>query len=75
VYVQDKQKEQRYSNCGVERCNIPRSGILHNISWERAFQITLKLCLHVEATEKHDIREFRQRANEIILKIATIPET
>jgi hypothetical protein len=49
-------------------------GILCNISWERAFQITRKLCLHVEATGKHNIREFRQRANEIILKIEAIPE-
>ena len=46
----------------------------HDITWERAFQITRKLCLHVEATAKQDIREFRRRANEIIRKIEAIPE-
>ncbi len=46
----------------------------HDITWERAFQITCKLCLYVEAAVKHDIKEFRARANEIIPKIETIPE-
>ncbi len=46
----------------------------HDISWVRAFQITRKLCLYVEAAAKHDIKKFRARASEIIPKIETIPE-
>ena len=49
-------------------------GTLYNISWERIFQITRKLCLHVEVTTEHNIQCFRGRAKEIIPKIKAIPE-
>jgi len=49
--------------------------IKNDITWERAFQITRKLCLYVEAAARHDIKEFRSRANEIIPRIEAIPET
>lgn len=46
----------------------------HDITWERASQITRKLCLYVEAGAKYDIKKFRARANEIIPRIEIIPE-
>jgi hypothetical protein len=49
--------------------------IRYDITWERTRQITRKLCLFVEDVEKHDIKKFRLRANEIIPKIEAIPET
>ena len=49
--------------------------IRYDITWERAFQITRKLCLYVEGAEQHDIKKFRARANEIIPRIEAIPET
>ena len=49
--------------------------VQYDITWERAFQITRKLCLYVEAAARHDIKEFRGRANEIIPRIEALPET
>ena len=49
--------------------------IRYDITWERAFQITRKLCLYVEGAPKQNIKEFRARATEIIPKIEGIPET
>lgn len=49
--------------------------IRYDITWERTFQITRKLCLYVEDAAQHDIKKFRVRANEIIPKIEAIPET
>lgn len=48
--------------------------IRYDITWERTFQITRKLCLYVEDPVPHDIKKFRARANEIIPRIETIPE-
>jgi hypothetical protein len=48
--------------------------IEYDITWERAFQITRKLCLQVEPTSKQEIKAFRNRANEFIQKIEAIPE-
>jgi len=50
-----------------------RVAIEYDITWRRAFQITHKLSLHVEPTSKQDIKAFRNRANEIILKIDEAP--
>ncbi|MBU0966851.1 MAG: hypothetical protein KKA54_10800 [Proteobacteria bacterium] len=49
--------------------------IRHDITWERVFQITRKLCLYVEDTDQHDIKKFRAKANEIIPRIEALPET
>ena len=49
-------------------------GILHNISWERVYQITRRLCLYVEPGTEYSIIRLRRRANEIIPKIQAIPD-
>jgi hypothetical protein len=47
-------------------------GIAHNISRERVYQITRRLCLLVDPTLPYDIFRLRRNAKEIIPKIESM---
>lgn len=49
-------------------------GIAHNISRERVYQITRRLCLLVEPAVPYDIFRLRRKANEIISQIDALSE-